>query len=154
MAVLSLLAAFHIKIYTTLPTASGYETGKEVAVYSETYHTLPSMNCSPSPLPIAKKEKKAVFLGKFKITAYCPCEECSEGYGNNTSTGVKAKQGRTIAVDPSVIPYGTKVYIKGIGEFTAEDCGGDVKGKHIDIYFNSHEETVEFGVKHRKVERR
>lgn len=68
-----------------------------------------------------------------------------------TATGNVPKQGRTIAVDPNVIPYGSKVKIKGLGTFIAEDCGGLVKGKHIDIYFESHEDTDRFGVQRRKV---
>lgn len=98
-----------------------------------------------------KKKKPKEKVEKYKITAYCPCERCSEGYGRNTSTGALAKAGRTIAVDPSVIPYGTKVHIKGMGDFVAEDCGGAVKGKHIDIYFDTHQETVEFGVKIKEI---
>ena len=58
-----------------------------------------------------------------------------------TSTGTKPKWG-TIAVDPSVIPYGTKVYIPQFGKtFIAEDCGGAIKGNKIDIYMND-ESTV------------
>ncbi len=83
----------------------------------------------------------------FKVTAYCPCKECSDDYGRMTATGVLAEAGRTIAVDPSVIPYGTKVTING-NTYIAEDCGGYIKGNRIDIYFDSHQETVEFGVQH------
>lgn len=54
-----------------------------------------------------------------------------------TATGTTAKEGRTIAVDPKVIPYGTKVYIDGWGYRIAEDCGGGIKGNHIDIYVDS-----------------
>ena len=89
------------------------------------------------------KERKGV---QFLITAYCPCCDCSEGYGKITSTGKIPKQGRTIAVDPKVIPYGTKVKIKGLGTFIAEDCGGAIKGNRIDIYFESHADTERFGV--------
>ena len=85
------------------------------------------------------------------ITAYCPCCDCSEGYGKITSTGKIPKQGRTIAVDPKVIPYGTKVKIKGLGTFIAEDCGGAIKGNRIDIYFESHADTERFGVQKRTV---
>ena len=68
-----------------------------------------------------------------------------------TSTGKIPKQGRTIAVDPKVIPYGTKVKIKGLGTFIAEDCGGAIKGNRIDIYFESHADTERFGVQRRTV---
>lgn len=50
-----------------------------------------------------------------------------------TATGVIAKVNHTIAVDPTVIPYGAQVKINDI-IYTAEDCGGAVKGNVIDIY--------------------
>ena len=62
-----------------------------------------------------------------------------------TSTGTVPRYG-TIAVDPSVIPYGSKVYIHELGEvFTAEDCGGAIKGNKIDIYMNSESECYNWG---------
>lgn len=88
---------------------------------------------------------------KFKITAYCPCHECSGKYGRQTATGHTATSGHTIAVDQTVIPYGTHVKINGV-EYIAEDCGGAVKGNTIDIFFDTHEETEQFGVKYLEVE--
>ena len=79
-------------------------------------------------------------LGNFKITYYCACEKCCNKADGITATGSRVAEGRTIAVDPSVIPYGTKVIIGG-HIFTAEDCGGAIKQNHIDIYVNSHEEA-------------
>ncbi|MBE5860727.1 MAG: hypothetical protein E7301_11485 [Butyrivibrio sp.] len=61
-----------------------------------------------------------------------------------TSTGTKCFAGRTIAVDPNVIPYGSKVLI-GNYVFVAEDCGGKIKGKHIDMYMDTHEVAKMFG---------
>lgn len=64
-----------------------------------------------------------------------------------TSTGTTPKWG-TIAVDPTVIPYGTRVYIPMFDEiFIAEDCGGAIKGNKIDIFMNSESETRSFGRK-------
>ena len=89
-------------------------------------------------------------LGKFKLTAYCPCRECSGGYGRQTSTGRRARARHTVAVDPDIIKYGSKVEIDGI-TYTAEDCGGKVKGKHIDVFFDTHDEVEKFGKKYMKV---
>ena len=62
-----------------------------------------------------------------------------------TATGTKPKWG-TIAVDPTVIPYGTKVYIPKFDMvFTAEDCGGAIKGNKIDIFMNSKNESYTWG---------
>lgn len=96
------------------------------------------------------KKKKAVWK-KYKVTAYCPCHKCSGRWGRMTSTGTTAKQGRTIAVDPKVIPYGTKLHLKGIGKYTAEDCGAKIKGNKLDVYFDNHEDAVNFGVQTVKV---
>ena len=80
------------------------------------------------------------------VTAYCPCEECCGNADGITTTGTQATEGRTIAVDPEVIPYGTKVQIGG-NIYVAEDCGSSIKGRRIDIYFDSHDEAKAYGVK-------
>lgn len=98
---------------------------------------------------IVQEEKETEI---YLLTAYCPCYECSEGYGDMTATGKRAVEGRTIAVDPNTIPYGTELYIDGVGYRTAEDCGGLVKGKHIDIYFDCHSKVDAFGKKYAEVE--
>ncbi len=77
-------------------------------------------------------------------TAYCPCKKCCGKTDGITATGTTATAGRTIAVDPSVIPYGTEVIING-NTYIAEDCGGAVKGNDVDIFFNTHEEALQFG---------
>lgn len=89
-------------------------------------------------------------LGTFKTTAYCPCHKCSEGWGTLTSSGVHATANHTVAVDRRVIPIGTRLLING-QEYTAQDVGGGVKGKHIDIFFNTHAETYQYGVKNVEV---
>lgn len=85
-------------------------------------------------------------LGVFHITHYCQCSICCGPWANGiTSTGVTATTNRTIAVDPTVIPYGSKVVING-QVYVAEDCGGAIKNNHIDIYMGSHEEALNSGV--------
>ncbi len=97
-----------------------------------------------------KKTSDKKSMGRFKLTGYCACEYCCGKTDGITSTGVKAKAGRTIAVDPRVIPYGSTVIING-KEYVAEDCGGAIKNKKIDIFFNTHEEALEWGVKYAEV---
>lgn len=77
-------------------------------------------------------------------TAYCPCEKCCGKTDGITATGTRATAGRTIAVDPTVIPYGTEVIING-NTYVAEDCGGAIKENRIDVYFDTHEEALQFG---------
>lgn len=86
----------------------------------------------------------------FKLTAYCACPKCCGKWANGiTATGTTATQGRTIAVYPSQIPLGSTVYIEGYGAYVAEDTG--VGYGVIDVYFNSHTEALNFGVRYATV---
>lgn len=95
-------------------------------------------------------------IGWFTITAYCACEKCcgktpDDPWYGITATGTRAAEGRTVAVDPRVIPLGGTVYFEGpdglIGGYIAEDTGGAIKGNRIDLYFESHEAALEWGVR-------
>ena len=94
-------------------------------------------------------------------TAYCLCQKCcgkspsSPGYGV-TASGLKIIPGtgmKVIAVDPKVIPLGSKVYVQGLngawdyGYAVAGDTGGAIKSMKIDLYMDSHEETLSWGRK-------
>lgn len=95
-------------------------------------------------------------LGEFSLTAYCPCVKCcgewseehpsriGTDYIQKTASGTIPEEGRTIGVDPDIIPFGTIVIIND-HEYIAEDRGGAVKGNSIDIFFESHEEALNFG---------
>lgn len=90
-------------------------------------------------------------LGTYKVTAYCACQTCcgkspDDPWYGITATGTRATQGRTIAADPKVLPYGTVVVING-HEYIVEDCGGAIDGKEIDMFFESHQEAKEWGNK-------
>ena len=86
-------------------------------------------------------------LGRFTLSWYSPKELGKPADKLRTSTGTKPKEGRTIAVDPSIIPYGSIVYIQEYGYFIAEDCGGAIKQNRIDIYTNSYETAIQQGKK-------
>ena len=79
-------------------------------------------------------------LENFQITYYCPCEICYDKASKVTASGTPVAEGKTIATDPNVIPYGTKVIIGG-HVFTAEDTGRKVQGNQISIYVNNHAEV-------------
>ena len=89
------------------------------------------------------------YLGKYKITHYCPCKRCCGGY-TKTASGTRPKAKRTIAVDSNYIKLGSKVKI-GKTTYIAEDTGGAIKGKKIDIFVKSHSEALKKGVKYQKV---
>ena len=98
---------------------------------------------------IKSASNSLIYLGDFKLTHYCSElyeHICGTGDGL-TATGTQVTPGRTIAVDPTIIPYGSEVYIEGCGWFVAEDCGGAIKGNHIDIAVETHEQALNMGVK-------
>ena len=111
---------------------------------------------------IAIPEIKKESLGEFKLTAYCSCEKCCGKWALNRpkddngkdivygSNGTVLIAGTSIAVDPSVIPYGSKVEING-HTYTAHDTGGAIKGNRIDVYFDSHQDALNFGVQYAEV---
>jgi 3D (Asp-Asp-Asp) domain-containing protein len=100
------------------------------------------------------------------VTGYCRCQECCNwrrgwtgspvfASGPNkgdsktigmTATGDMARRG-TIAADTDKYPFGTVMYIDGYGYGVVEDTGGDIKGDHIDIYFNTHSQALAWGKK-------
>jgi 3D (Asp-Asp-Asp) domain-containing protein len=61
-----------------------------------------------------------------------------------TARGTKARHG-TVAADPAVFPFGTRLEIPGYGTGVVEDTGGAIKGRHIDIWFSSHDEARAWG---------
>lgn len=111
-----------------------------------------------APEPITETAApELIELGEFKTTAYCTCVKCcgiwsaehpsrvGTDYVQRTKSGTIPTADRTVSVDPDVIPLGTVLIIDG-REYIAEDTGSAVKGNVIDIYFDSHELAVEYGV--------
>ncbi len=86
----------------------------------------------------AMKEGTVVYVSATAYSAY------DSGCGHYTASGTLLRHG-VIAVDPSFIPLGTRVYIPGYGEAVAEDTGGAIVGNIIDVAFDTHEEALAFG---------
>jgi len=87
----------------------------------------------------------------LSMTASAYSAECS-GCSGVTATGInlKSKENRDIkiiAVDPDVIPLGTKVWVEGYGNAVAGDTGGGIQGNRIDVYFSSQSAAVGYGLK-------
>ena len=92
------------------------------------------------------------YLGEFKITHYCPCSRCcGVGGGKITASGTRPTAGRTVGVNPRLIPYGTKLQIGKTKGYVAEDTGGGIGWYHLDVFCNSHQEALQKGVQHKKV---
>ena len=109
---------------------------------------------TPEPEP----EPELTSIGEFTVTAYCCCKKCCgkdpdhPAYGI-TASGTTATEGRTIAVDPDTIPYGTEVMFEGpdgMHTYIAEDTG-NIGERQIDLFIADHQEALVWGVQTREV---
>jgi uncharacterized protein YabE (DUF348 family) len=134
-----------------------YENGKEVLrkivnevvakkptekiIVQGTYPTMP-ISRGGDAVPYSK-------VIKVKSTAYSPTGGRTTAY---TATGRKAVRNpegySTIAVDPTIIPYGTKLFVQGYGFAIAADCGSAIKGNFIDVFFDTKRESLNWAVKY------
>lgn len=89
------------------------------------------------------KQNKVAYIGKYKITYYCACEQCCGKTDGITASGAKVQEGVTVAADTS-LPFGANIYISGIGWRTVQDRGEAVKGNILDIYIPSHDSPMPY----------
>ena len=122
--------------------------------------------CHPVRPPLRRPDA----VMNLKTTGYCACGKCCSWkiswYGmpvyssgplkgkfkvvGKTASGRMARPG-TVAVDPKVFPMGTKFYIPGYGWGIARDTGGDIKGRHLDLFFWLHSSGEHWGVQAKQV---
>lgn len=105
---------------------------------------------SVATVPSEPTKPEAQFV-TFKVTAYTnSVADCGKTDGV-TASGKTARAGITAACPP-FIPFGTKLYVKGVGTFTCQDRGSAIQGNHIDLYMSSEERAIRWGVKFLQVE--
>lgn len=94
----------------------------------------------------------------LQVTAYCPCKKCcGPGAKGLTASGrsIRYNDGQFVAADTRVLPFGTKLVIPGYANETPVpviDRGGAIKGYHIDLFFPTHEQAKQWGVKWMQVQ--
>ena len=122
----------------------------------------------PTSFPPPREDEK----GDVLVTGYCNCGDCCGWrlswlglggpvytYGPQkgrrkevgvTACGTVAHYG-TVAADPQVFPFGTRLLIPGYGTGVVEDVGGAIKGRHIDVWFPRHKTALGWGRRNLKV---
>jgi 3D (Asp-Asp-Asp) domain-containing protein len=170
-----LFVGMFIMIITFLPalekeTSKAYvveeettEQFRQLSLEKEVFHAEQEETTTEEFSEVKTAEQTTSKIQTFELTAYCPCEICCGEYAKNRpvdengkpivygSTGERLTSGYSIAVDPSVIPYGTEVIIDG-RIYKAQDCGGAIQGNRIDVYFDNHQEALRFGRQTKGVE--
>lgn len=101
-----------------------------------------------APTASAPPSGKEMTVTATAYTAYC------KGCSGTTAYGIDLRANpnqKVIAVDPRIIPLGSKVWVEGYGEAVAGDTGGAIKGKKIDVFIPSHSNAMKWGVKTVKI---
>ena len=93
----------------------------------------------PETVEEPEPEPEREYLGRYRITGYCTCSKCCGKSDGVTASGTTATVGRTCAAGKD-LPFGTVLWIDGIGYRTVEDRGGGVNGGHIDVLCENHSE--------------
>lgn len=103
----------------------------------------------PYQEPTVQQEVTSDYMGTWVVTAYCGCSQCCGEWGNATASGAVPTAGHTVACN--ILPFGTNLLIDGI-VYTVEDTGYTEYGDYwIDIYFDSHDEALAYGVQEHEV---
>ncbi|MBW9157683.1 3D domain-containing protein [Clostridium tagluense] len=138
-----------------------YENGKEIAreLIKETVIKAPQSKI------IVQGTLKAITFSRggssnnagkiinVKATAYSAADGINSAYTSSGKKAVRNPNGySTIAVDPRIIPMGTKLYVEGYGYAVAADTGSGIKGNFVDVFFNTNAEVSNWGVKYIKVQ--
>ena len=148
-----LIISLATALLATTVTATAKCGEKDLPVHTDHVETV-ERTATPSENGVGREWES---LGEYTLTAYCSCQKCC-GYWATirpldengkpivyTASGEIAEAGKTIAVDPTVIPFGTEVKI-GDTVYVAQDTGSVIVGNRIDVYFDDHTEAWNFGM--------
>lgn len=157
------LGSFDIKPVSVKVASSEESTGDTVTDTTLTATQSNSSSSSSSSSSNKKDEKKPWYKriadtvggffewAKLNMTSVKKMKVEATAYSGDgvTATGAKTKREpdgeSTIAVDPSVIPLGSKVYVENYGYAIAADTGGAIKGNIIDLFMDSESECIKWG---------
>lgn len=133
-----------VEISRTLLSEAVVKNPVNKVVVQGTYPLMP-VSRGGDPMPYSR-----VFTAR--ATAYWAVRGVGKTYTASGRLAVRNPDGySTIAVDPSIIPYGTKLFVEGYGFAIAADAGTGIKGDTIDVYFNTYGEACNWAVKYPKV---
>ncbi|MED4393424.1 LysM peptidoglycan-binding domain-containing protein [Priestia megaterium] len=122
------------------------QVGGQAAAQAKPSTPSPATPSTPAPAPAqeSKSVSKEITVEATAYTAYCA------GCSGITATGIDLRSNpnrKVIAVDPRVIPLGSRVYVEGYGEAIAGDTGGAIKGTRVDLFMASQSSALNWGRK-------
>lgn len=142
-----------VAFLTSGPQANADQEAEQTEIKTAVYMQAPKAFIEPeeAELPAfdedvynieAQPREVLRFIGEYRITGYDVCVECCGKTDGITASGTVATVGRTVAA-PEEIPFGTRLYIEGIGDRIVEDRGGSITGNKLDVLCNDHQECYE-----------
>lgn len=156
---LVLVISMALLIWSAVQVYQINKLSREAAVLSENLSVLSDQTANlknrVESLDFSIEEPPAVSLGEYTVTAYCSCEKCCGKWAKNRknniicgASGAELKSGYSVASNS--FKFGTVLKIEGFGNVevqdrTSEHINDRYGGKIIDIYFDTHEEALEFG---------
>lgn len=121
--------------------------GQTIVIYPNSSAAVTASGEVMAAPPVQSAQQNNAKEISVEATAYTAnCDGCS----GTTATGINLKQNpnqKVIAVDPSVIPLGSRVYVEGYGEAIAGDTGGAIKGNKIDVFMPGKQDALNWGRK-------
>jgi LysM repeat protein len=133
----------HLILSNQIRNPNFLQIGQKLKISSDGFRAVKAVGGQEYPIEKVLTATLTAYTAGFESTG----KTSSHPEYGITYSGKKVQEGRTIAVDPSVIPLGSTVYIEGVGLRTAEDIGSAIKGVKIDVFIEDLEEALEFGVK-------
>ena len=127
---------------TTTEKLAIVEPISEIHFSQKTLRIITEAEAEVLPLETAEQTPEPEWE-TIEVTAYCSCKRPNDIV--YTASGAEAVEGVTVAADKSKYPFGTVLYIEGLGERIVQDVGGAIKGNRVDVYFNNHEDALAFG---------
>lgn len=132
-----------VAVATAEDTTSDYtENESESIDYTNTDDEAPIEQEAPQEEYMEDTSYNGEYLGTYTLTAYCGCESCNGGNAGITTMGVEPSEGWTVACNS--LPLGTQISING-STYEVQDTG-NIDDETIDIFMNSHDEALNFGV--------
>ena len=95
------------------------------------------------------------YLGKYTVTAYCPCGKCCGRWADGrTADGTRLRPRSRVLAAPRTEPFNTVLYVPGYGSARVADRGSAIKGRRLDVFFWAHRRAMAWGVKNVEIWRK
>jgi 3D (Asp-Asp-Asp) domain-containing protein len=140
----------HVKPISASPGRPVTPAGHGVRLLKKHTERVPAQATAPSVQQQKPSKKQTVThasVKEFYVSSTAYTANCS-GCSGTTATGInllRHPNAKVVAVDPSVIPLGTKLYVEGYGQAIAGDTGGAIKGFKIDVFLNNNQQALQWG---------